>query len=84
MASIPSDSDIRARAEELGLIGTGAALPPDVRRRVARELQDATKAPKPSPVTLLSRATHDVPGGVIRIDVTFHPTPEENSHGQGR
>lgn len=77
MASIPPDSDIRARAEALGLIGTGAALPPDIRRRVARILQDEanTAARAPEPLTLLSRTTHDVPGGSLRIDVVFVPTP---------
>lgn len=85
MASLPTDSDIRARAESLGLIDTGAALPPDVRRRMARELQDeatASRAPEPA-LTLLSRATHDVPGGQLRIDVVFipTPTPKEPTHG---
>lgn len=76
--SIPTDDEIRARAEELKLIEPGADLPSDVRRTVAKVLLDEAQAPPPprallEPV-LLSRVTQPASGGMIRVDVLFIPT----------
>ena len=76
--SLPSDDQIRTRAEELKLIEPGADLPADVRRTVAKVLLDEAQAPPPprallEPV-LLSRVTQPASGGMIRVDVLFIPT----------
>lgn len=76
--SIPTDDEIRARAEELKLIEPGADLPSDVRRTVAKVLLAEAQAPPPprallEPV-LLSRVTQPASGGMIRVDVLFIPT----------
>lgn len=79
MVSLPTDDEVRARAEELALLEPGADLAPDVRRRVAKQLLDERQAPKATPagpeLSLLSRATYPVDGGVIRVDVLFVPNP---------
>ncbi len=78
MPHLPSDEEIRARAEELKLIEPGADLPRDVRKRVAKVLLDEQKAPKPpaapEPI-LLSRTTQPALGGLLRVDVVFVPNP---------
>jgi hypothetical protein len=85
VTSIPTDDEVRARAEELRLIEPGAALPHYVRRRVAKELLAAAQAPKPpaaafEPV-LLSRITQPAAGGMIRVDVLFIPTTPHPQEG---
>ena len=81
MASLPTDEEIRARAEQLALLEPGAALSPDVRRTVAKVLLDERNAPVLPPAAfepvLLSRLTQPASGGMIRIDVLFIPTPKE-------
>lgn len=79
MAHLPTDAEVRARAEQLALIEPGADLPHDVRRTVAKLLLDEQQAPKPpaaafEPV-LLSRVTQPAHGGMIRVDVLYIPTP---------
>lgn len=85
MTSLPSDDEIRARAEEQGLLAPGADLPHDLRRRVAAEiLRDSQKPRTQEPaIALLSRFTYPVPGGTMRVDVTFIPADpnKENTHG---
>lgn len=82
MTALPTDTAIRARAEELGLLAPGADLPPAVRKRVARELMEQSqKTPLPVP-DLLSRTTYPVAGGTIRVDVLFIPNPKEPSDGK--
>lgn len=81
MVALPTDAEIRAHAEELGLLEPGADLPAGVRKRVAAQLFEARQAP-PAPVPdLLSRFTHPVAGGTIRVDVLFIPNPKEPSNG---
>lgn len=85
--AVPSDADISAKAVELGFIEAGETISPAVRRRTARLIQDlaveeaAAGAAANAPEQLLSRYTHDVAGGQIRIDVTFIPTKKETPHG---
>lgn len=85
MASLPTDAEVRARAEELSLIEPGADLTPDVRRRVAKQLLDERQAPKANQagpeISLLSRASYPVDGGTIRVDVLFVPNPKEPTDG---
>ena len=89
MVALPSDAEIRTRAIADGLIGEGADLPVDVRRRLAkRMLDEAQRPPEPEPEAgppprLLSSATHDVPRGSIVVDVTVMPDPnqKEATHG---
>ncbi len=80
MASLPTDEQIRARAEELQLIAPGAELPHDVKRTVAKSLlaeQQAPPAPLEVPLepVLLSRITQPASGGMLRVDVLFIPNP---------
>lgn len=81
MAALPTDEEIRARAEQLKLIEPGADLPHDVRRTVAKVLLDERNAPKPPPAAfepvLLSRVTQPASGGMIRVDVLYIPNPAE-------
>jgi hypothetical protein len=81
VASIPTDDQIRARAEELKLLEPGADLSPQIRRTVAKVLLDEAQAPPPpraafEPV-LLSRVTQPSSGGMIRVDVLFIPNPPQ-------
>ena len=89
MTSLPSDPEIRARAEELSLLEPGADLPHPVRKQVAKLLLDerAALAEAPpleaaaSPV-LLSRLTQAAIGGTLQVDVLFIPNPPEGPpHG---
>lgn len=79
MPSLPTDEEIRARAEELSLLEPGAVLSPAVRRTVAKVLQDERNAPALPPAALepvlLSRVTQPAIGGVLRVDVIFIPNP---------
>lgn len=79
--ALPSDSDIRARAEKDGLLEPGAELSHNVRRSVAKTLlAEQQKATTPPPVVtaeLLSRTTQPALGGVIRVDVLFIPNPPQ-------
>lgn len=83
MAAIPTDAEIRARAEEQGLLEPGADLPHGVRKHVAAELLAESQKPAAAvpDVSLLSRTTYPVDGGVIRVDVLFIPNPKEPSNG---
>jgi len=79
--ALPSDTEVRARAEQLRLIEPGADLPHDVRRTVAKLLLDEAQAPALpraafEPV-LLSRVTQPASGGMIRVDVLFIPNPPQ-------
>lgn len=77
---VPSDDEIRARAEQLGLLDTGAAvsaLKPADRRRVARLISDEHRpVPATSGNRLLSRFTYEVPAGTIVVDVVLQPKKE--------
>lgn len=81
MASLPTDDEIRARAEQLQLLEPGAALSPQIRRAVAKALLEEAQAPAPPPAAfepvLLSRITQPASGGMIRVDVLFIPTPAQ-------
>lgn len=83
MTALPTDAAIRARAEESGILEPGADLPHGVRKRIAAELLAESQKPTAAvpDVSLLSRATHPVDGGVIRVDVLFIPNPKEPSNG---
>jgi hypothetical protein len=87
VASLPSDEEVRARAEELGLLGPGVPvdiLDRDQRRALTKELlEERQKPPTQNPLAgeLLSRTTTDVAGGKIRVDVIFIPTQKEPDHG---
>lgn len=79
MPTLPSDAEIRARAEQLKLIEPGADLPHETRRTVAKLLLEEAQKPKPpaglfEPV-LLSRTTQPAAGGMLRVDVLFIPNP---------
>lgn len=81
MTSLPTDDEVRARAEELRLIEPGADLPHEVRRSVAKQLLDEAQKPDPpraafEPV-LLSRVTQPALGGMMRVDVLFVPNPPQ-------
>lgn len=86
MSSLPTDDEIRARAEATGRLLPGAELTHDLRRSVAAELhRDAQKPRAQEPaIALLSRFTYPVPGGTMRVDVTFIPADptKENTHGR--
>lgn len=73
-----------ARARALHLLADDEPLTPAVRRQVAKLIfdeQSTPEAPEALPdISLLSRATHPVDGGIIRIDVLFIPTTKETSH----
>ena len=81
MPTLPTDEAIRDRAEQLGLLEPGAALPPAVRRSVARTLLEESQAPPPPKVSLepvlLSRTTQPASGGFLRVDVLFIPNPPQ-------
>lgn len=81
MAALPTDEEIRARAEQLSLLEPGAALSPVVRRSVAKVLMDERNRPKPPPAAfepvLLSRVTQPTSGGMIRVDVLYIPNPPQ-------
>lgn len=87
-ARLPTDDEIRARAEELQLIEPGADLPPAMRAQLAKQLLEEASRPQlapalqPDPV-LLSRSTHPAPGGVLRVDVLFIPDPQPNPQQEG-
>lgn len=84
--SIPSAEEIAARAVELELISAGDPVTPAVRRKVAAllsaEVTEAAARPAGAP-ELISRTNYDVPGGKLRVDVVFIPTPKpkDSSHG---
>lgn len=86
MPKLPSDTEIRARAEQLGLVSPGVDLDHATRRSVAKDLLDeqnrAAAAPKaPAPVTPLASVDVRLDGiGILHIDVTLTP-PEEAHHG---
>lgn len=82
MTALPTDAEIRVRAEELGLLQPGADLPSGVRKRVARELLEKSQKPPLAVPDLLSRTTYPVDGGTIRVDVLFIPNPKEPSRGK--
>lgn len=79
MTSLPSDAEVRARAEELKLIEPGADLPPAIRKHVAKALLEESQRPPVPPAAyepvLLSRVTQPASGGMVRVDVLFIPTP---------
>lgn len=81
---LPTDPEIRARAEEMHLLEPGADLPSDVRRKVAALLlaeQQAPASPPPDTGRLLSRFQYETGAGVIRVDVTLIPNPDpEKEH----
>lgn len=81
MATLPTDSEIRARAEQDSLLAPGADLTPSVRRTIAKVLLAERNRPAPAPAApepiLLSRTTHPALGGVLRVDVIFTPTVQE-------
>ncbi len=82
MTSLPTDAEIRAQAEALGLIQPGADLPHEVRRSVAKGLlEQAQKADAPAGPRgiLLSRSSVQAPGvdGILQIDVVFIPNEKE-------
>lgn len=78
MINLPTEAQVRARAESDKLIDAGAALPRDVVRQVSKLLLAESQAPAlpPAPTAqLVSRHTHEVPGGTFIWDLTFHPNP---------
>jgi hypothetical protein len=83
--ALPTDDQIRARAEELKLIEPGAALPHDLRRRVAKTLLEEAQQPPTPPAAyepvLLSRVTQPAAGGMLRVDVLFIPNPPPPQEG---
>jgi hypothetical protein len=86
VTSLPTDAEIRAKAEALGLIQPGADLPHEVRRAVAKGLLEETQQPEPPatpPGILLSRSSVQAPGvdGILQIDVIFIPNKKETPHG---
>lgn len=84
MPHLPTDDEVRARAEELKLIEPGADLPHDIRRTVAKQLLADARKPKPPAVPeplLLSRTTHAAAGGFLRVDVLFIATPQPPQEG---
>lgn len=86
MTSLPSDAEIRAKAEALGLVQPGADLPHEVRRSVAKALLEATQTPPAPPAPagiLLSRSSVQAPGvdGILQVDVIFIPNKKETPDG---
>lgn len=84
MSALPSEAEIRARAEELHILEPGAVLTYPIRRRATKSLVDERNAPKPAAgteVELVSRTSYPVDGGAIRVDVLFIPNPKEPTHG---
>lgn len=83
MTALPTDAEIRARAEKQGLLEPGADLPHRLRKHIAAELLAETQKPTAAlpDVSLLSRTTYPVDAGVIRVDVLFIPNPKEPSNG---
>lgn len=91
---LPSDGEIHSAAVDLGIVQDGQALTSADRARVARALsdahaaeqtaqQEAAKAAQERPEErLLSQTTTDVPGGVLVVQVTFHPHKENRAHDQ--
>jgi hypothetical protein len=84
VAHLPTDDEVRARAEERGLVPVGAPIDRRLRTRVAAELLDEQQKPKVSPrpdTVLLSRFTYETDAGTIRVDVTLTPPKEGPSDG---
>lgn len=82
MASLPSDDQVRARAEELGLLDAGAALSHDVRKRTLKIMLEEAQKPAATAQTeavLLSRQQYPHPDGTLRVDVILIPNPKKET-----
>lgn len=75
MASLPSEEEVRARGEELGLLAAGAPLDNRTRAAIINRILEERDAPAAAPaVQLVSRTEYPGEAGVIRVDVMFIPT----------